>query len=98
MKFIYKRSEYVADGSTAIMAYDEDGFPYGDVTVCLVEYGMVPPNENYIFVPKYKITNEFYKVLSRDLFKEVISEIPIGFGKGELVKLKDNWKELCEVM
>ena len=70
-----------------------------DVSVCLADYGMKPADENCIFVPAYKMNPETLEILERDLFAEVINkEIPIGFGTGWLVKLKDNWKEFTPVM
>ena len=95
-KLTYGRSTYVADGSTYIRALTEDGEPWCDVSVCLADYGMKPTDENCIFVPAYKMDRGTLEVLERDLFDEVLSkEIPIGFGTGWLVKLKDNWKEIC---
>ena len=97
-KFTYGRSTYVADGSTYICAF-KDGELWCDVSVCLADYGMKPSDENCIFVPAYKMNPETLEILERDLFAEVISkEIPIGFGTGWLVKLKDNWKDFTPVM
>ena len=98
-KLTYGRSIYVADGSTYIGAFTEDGAPWCDVSVCLVDYGMKPADENCIFVPAYKMDPETLEILERDLFAEVLNkEIPIGFGTGWLAKLKDNWKEFCPAL
>ena len=97
-KFTYGRSTYVADGSTYICAFKDDEH-WCDVSVCLADYGMKPADENCIFVPAYKMNPETLEVLERDLFAEVINkEIPIGFGTGWLVKVKDNWKELAPAL
>jgi len=90
----YRRSRYTADDTTAIMAY-EDGVPYCTCSVNLSEYGMYPPEEDYIFVPTYNMFS-FYEKFKNDLVEEEICQVPIGFGFGMLVRLKENWKEIAK--
>ena len=94
---IYYRGKYMADNSTAIQAYTDDGEPYATCTVCLAEYGMTPPSEDYVFVPTYKLFG-FYEQFKKDLVESEIQPVQIGFGQGLMVKMKPNWKELTEEM
>lgn len=89
MKLQYITDRYVADDSIAICAY-EDGEPYGYVTVCLAGYGMTPP-EGHIFIPVYKMTEEFLKQVMEDVVDEIVDIVPIGFGYGYLARLKEGW-------
>lgn len=91
----YVRGKY-HDGTTAIKAYDKkDGFPYCSVTVNLGYYGMTPEEKNHVFIPTYKLPEEALETIKRDLVKSVIRTVPIGYGEGIEVELKDNWKEIC---
>ena len=90
---VYYRGKYTADNSTAIQAYTNDGEPWATCTVCLVDYGMTPPDENHIFIPKYKLF-KFYDQFVEDLVDEVLYPVPIGYGEGVFARLKPNWKEL----
>ena len=93
----YYRGKYVADNSTAIEAYTDDGEPWAVCTVCLADYGMKTPSEDFIFVPTYKLFN-FYEQFKKDLIEEVVMPVRFGYGEGVLAKLKPNWKELTEEM
>ena len=101
LKLYYEKAQYIADGSLAIRTYWDDpefGFrePYGDVTVCLVDYGMTP-EKGTIFMPTYKMTPDFVEQVLDEIAEEVIREIPIGFGRGLHVKLKKNWEHLVDM-
>ena len=96
MELYYAKSEYLADGSMAIMAYEKDEEydylePYGDVTVCLAGYGMTP-KEGCIYMPTYKMTKSFVNKVIDDIVEEVIGDVRIGYGEGLYVKLKPNWE------
>lgn len=96
-KLIYYRSRYEADGSTAIIAVEEStGEQYATVSVCLVDQGDKPQNENCIFIPAYNFSKAALDTFMTDLVKRVIRTIQIGFGTGLEVELKDNWKEICK--
>lgn len=102
MKLYYEENTYRADGSLAIQAYEYDkeygGYiPYGMVTVCLVDYGMTP-NENEIFIPTYKMTEPFIAQVMLDLVDEVLGTVPIGMGEGLRVRLKDDWRKHMKTM
>ena len=97
-KLQYFKGKY-CDGTTAIQACNaETGELYATVSVNLGGYGMKPQNENCIFIPTYKFefSDEFVQKIKDDLVKKVIRKVPIGFGEGIEVELKDNWKEFCE--
>lgn len=91
----YYRGKYVADKSTAITCTTDDGEPYATLSICLADYGMTPLSENQIFVPTYKMCDEDYEMFKRDLFKRELMEVQFGYGKGMLVELRDDWKEIC---
>ena len=97
-KLVYYRSQY-QDGTTAIVAVEEaTGEDYATVSVNLGGYGMQPQNENCIFIPTYKFSGEALDTFKNDLVKRVIRQVPIGFGEGIEVELKDNWKDICKEM
>jgi hypothetical protein len=90
----YEKSEYVVDGTLAINTWtDEDGYlePYGDVTVNLSAYGMTPP-PGTIFMPKYKMPQDYFDNVCEDIVDNIIKEIPIGYGTGVMAKLKPDWE------
>lgn len=98
-KLVYYKGKYQADGTTAIVAVEEStGEEYATVSVNLGEYGMKPQSENHIFIPSYKFSKEALDTFVSDLGKKVVREVPIGFGKGIELELKDNWKEICQDM
>lgn len=102
MEFYYSKSKYVADDSLAIQTYVKDeeyGYlePYGTVTVCLVDYGMTP-EDGTIFIPAYKMTDDFFEQVLDDIVEEIITGIKIGYGKGYHVRLKPNWEELVNMV
>ena len=101
MKLYYSKDKYVADDSVAIRSWIKDeefGYfaPYGDVTVCLKGYG-VTPEEGFIFIPTYKMTDEYFNQVCEDIVDEVITTVQIGYGRGVYAKLKDNWEEGVEM-
>lgn len=96
-KFLYYKDKYAEGGTTAIVAVEKStGEDYADVSVNLIGYGMKPRNENHIFVPSYNFTKETLETFISDLGKKVVREIPIGYGQGIELELKDNWKEICQ--
>ena len=100
MKLYYEKAEYLMDGTLAIRTWhDEDGYkePYGDVTVNLTCYGMVP-EEGHIFIPTYKLPKDYYQQILDDIVEEVIGPVQIGLGTGVYAKLKDNWENGVEML
>jgi hypothetical protein len=98
-KLVYVSSTYVADNSTYIRADLEDGDPWCDVSVCLECYGMTPPDENHIYIPVYKMDPDTLETFRNYIIEKIVDDkVPIGFGTGWLVKLKDNWKEIAPAL
>ena len=100
MKLIYAKDRYIADDTMAIRTYtDEEGWlePYGDVTVCLADYGLKPA-EGHIYMPTYKMTPDYANQIIDDIVDEIIGEVRIGYGTGLYVKLKDNWTDNVQMM
>ena len=102
MKLYYATDRYVADNSLAIRTYamdEEFGFlePYGDVTVCLIDYDLTP-EEGTIFMPTYKMFGEFLETVMDDIVDEVLGTIQIGFGQGFHVRLKEDWQSQVEMV
>lgn len=102
MKLFYKKDEYAVDGTLAIRTYyrdEEYGYmaPYGDVTVNLSGYGMIP-EEGCIFMPTYKMTDEYLVQVMDEIVDDVISMIPIGYTSGLYVRLKENWEDGVEMI
>lgn len=94
-EFVYWRCKD-DNGRTSIFCTTRNGEPYGDVSVDLQSYGMFPPDENHIYLPAYKLNNEFLEDIVEKLVDTVLTQdVKIGYGKGWLVRLKDNWKEIC---
>ena len=99
MPFVYYRAKYCADNSTAIQMVSETEGPWATISVCLVEYGLTPPDENHIYVPAYKLDEFTLEQIKKDIIDEIIIDnVPIGYGTGWLVRLKPNWKEITEEM
>lgn len=100
MKLSYAKDRYVADGTLAIRSYieEDDGWiePYGDVSVCLADYGLKPA-DGYIYMPIYKMTPNYISQLLVDLVDEVVGEVQIGYGTGLYVKLKSDWENSVEM-
>lgn len=100
MKLYYEKARYAVDDTLAIRTWwvGEYGYePYGDVTVNLSGYGMTP-DEGYIFIPKYKMTEEYYEQIVKDIIEEVVFPVRIGYGTGVFAKLKDHWEDNVEMM
>lgn len=94
MELYYAKGRYVADDSLAIRTYAMvDGWmePYGDVTVCLAGYGMTP-DKDHIYMPTYKMTPEYRARVLKDIAREVVGEVQIGYGTGLYVWLKEDWE------
>lgn len=91
MKLKYYKGKYIA-GGTAIKCVDEEGFPYADCSVCLVDYGFIP-DEDEIVVPTYQMMPNDAQMIISDLAKEVKGTVKFGYAEGVLIKLKDEWKE-----
>ena len=99
---IYRASHYVCDDTTAIMAFSDIGEAECSVSINLSDYGIRPENNEHIYIPAYKIepySKEIFNQIINDLVEEVKQEIFIGYKdscKCLYVKLKENWRELCE--
>ena len=96
MKLKYYRGEYTY-GGTAIKCRDEEGFPYADCSVCLVDYGFFP-KEDEIVVPTYQMMPQDAQKIISDLAEEVKGTVKFGYAEGTLIKLRSDWKEFCEEM
>lgn len=98
----YRVSRYCFDNSTAIRAFNDMGEPECSVTINLSDYGLKPENDDHIFIPYYKISEYSMELMNQiitDLVGEVKQEVFIGYKhscKCLYVKLKDNWKDICE--
>ena len=95
MKLIYAKDMYIADESLAIRSYiEEDGWvePYGDVSICLADYGFKPA-KGHIYMPTYKMTPDYANQIIDDIVEEIVGEVPIGYGTGLYVKLKEDWEK-----
>ena len=71
--------------------------PYGKATVNLSAYGMMP-EEGHIFIPTYKMSDEFYEQIVNDIVEEVVCPVQIGLGVGVYAKLKKDWESNVEMM
>ena len=99
---IYKASNYIFDDTTAIMAFSDIGEPECSVSINLSDYGMIPENNEHIYIPYYKISEFIMDIMNRiilDLVEEIKEEVFIGYNnscKCLYVKLKVNWRDLME--
>lgn len=93
MSFEYEYGEYNAGG--VYIAAMEDGELYDDVTVCLIEYGIVLADDQ-IAIPQ----KGDYKTFIKDLAKDIVRTVHYGpfDSSAVIVNLKDNWRELCSSM
>lgn len=98
----YRVSRYCCDNSTAIMAFNDMGEAECSVTINLSDYGLKPESDDHIYIPYYKIgeySMELMNQIITDLVDEVKQEVFIGYKnscKCLYVKLKSNWKDICE--
>lgn len=98
MKYI--ESRYIFDGMTAIQMLTDEGEPWCTVSVNLSDYGLVPQDSDHIFIPLYKFDDKTVQTILNDLVAEVEKEVSIGYNescKCAYVRLKDDWRERCEV-
>lgn len=99
----YRASNYVCDDTIAIRAYSDIGECECSVTINLSDYGLRPENNEHIYIPAYKIeeySEAVMKQIMEDLVEEVKKEVYIGYNnscKCLYVKLKRNWRDLCDV-
>ena len=42
--------------------------------------------------------DDFYEQVISDIVEEVLGPVRIGFGMGEIVRLKENWEEMVEMI
>lgn len=96
MKLIYQKSRYIVDDTLAIMTYTEDpeyGLePYGAATVNISQYYHFPLSDDLVILPKYKMSKEFYDTVVRDIVEKELSEIKVGYGVAQMVRLKPDWE------
>lgn len=92
MELTYTVTRYPSGGGTAILA-KENGEPYCDCSVNLIDYG-IRPSKSQIIVPVHKMSKELAEKIISDLAKEVVCEITFGpfNSKGVLIKLKDEYQ------
>ena len=98
MKYI--ESKYIFDDTTAIQAFTDEGEPWCSVSVNLSNYGLVPQDGDHIFILLYKLDDKTVQTILNDLVAEVEKEVVIGYNescKCAYVRLKDDWRERCEV-
>ena len=100
MKYTYRVEVYTTNKTMAISAYTDDEIPYGVCTLNLEEYG-VTPLPGYIFVPAYKISQEFLQNIITDLGDPEYKPLPFGMGPFKarmyLLKLRNDWPEALNV-
>lgn len=95
----YTRSFYVSNGTTAIEMWSDNGEPWATVTVNLQDYGMIPEDENHIYIPAYKLNVDLVEQITKDLVEEVVCTEYIGYNgdcKVLYARLRPDWKEICE--
>lgn len=100
MKLFYEKTKYVVDNTLAIKTWADLGEgiePYGDVTVNLSGYGIIP-EEGHIFLPKYKMSDEYFENVCSDIVDEVLCPVQIGYGIGFYAKLKPDWEQKVELL
>lgn len=84
------------------MAFNDMGEAECSVTINLSDYGLKPESDDHIYIPYYKIgeySMELMNQIITDLVDEVKQEVFIGYKnscKCLYVKLKSNWKDICE--
>lgn len=92
---IYYRGKYPAGGTVIACTYN-NGTPYGQLSVCLEGFRVVPP-ENQIVVPIHRIGKSEYEEAKKEIISREIQRIQFGWFEGLLVELKDNWKDIAKV-
>lgn len=101
MKLIYQKSRYTHDNTLAIVTYTKDeGYlePYGTVTLNVSDYYNLPLTDELIILPKYKMSEEFYNTVIKDIVEKELGELKVGYGIAQMVKLKPNWEDLVETL
>jgi hypothetical protein len=103
MELTYQKSRYTVDDTLAIIAWegdDEHGYePYGHVTVNVSAYYHFPLDDTLVILPTYKMDKEFIETVKNDLVERELGEpIPIGYGEGQLVKLKKGWESSVRML
>ncbi len=97
MDLIYQKARYSVDDTLAIAAYTEDpemGFEmYGYVTVNVSAYYHFPLTDELVILPKYKMPPEFYDTVVGDIVEKELSEIQVGYGVAQMVRLKPDWEK-----
>lgn len=64
------------------------GGPRGEVlSINLQDYGLIPPDENHVFVKNYGQHEGLPQALADAGIVEVLDEVPIGYGKGNLCRV-----------
>lgn len=87
----YRTAKY-AYGGIAVMAF-ENGEPFANCSVCLYDYGYIPP-KGHIVVPTYKLLKETNDKIISDIADEVVGTITFGPYKAEgtLIRLKEEYR------
>ncbi len=98
VKLTYHEYKYVSNHTLAIEAHCDEG-PYGVCTVNLEDYD-IKPKAGHIFVPAYKMSDEFLNQIIEDLGDRNSSPLPFCIGPFEatvyLMKLRPDWKMVVE--
>lgn len=100
MKYTYRVDVYASNKTMAISAWEDGNIPYGVCTLNLEEYD-VTPLPGYVFVPAYKISQEFLQNIVSDLGDPEYKPLPFGIGpfnaRMYLLKLREDWPEALNV-
>ena len=93
-KIYFAYSRYNYGGGLAIMAFTEEGEPWGDISVNMPNLPSL--GENEIIIPLYNVKDEYEKVFRDNFVEKEIAYVKIGFGDGVCVKLKNHFREFME--
>lgn len=97
MDLIYQKARYSVDDTLAILTYTEDpetGLePWGYATVNVSAYYHFPLTDDLVILPKYKMTKEFYETVVNDIVEKELSEVQVGYGVAQMVRLKPDWEQ-----
>lgn len=97
MKYEYRLEVYTSNRTMAITAWKDNEEPYGVCTLNLEDYG-VTPLPGYIFIPAYKISDDFLQSIIKDLGDPDFKPLPFGMGpfnaRVYLMKLRTDWQDV----
>lgn len=102
MDLIYQKARYSVDDTLAIITYTEDAEVglevYGYATVNVSAYYHFPLSDDLVILPKYKMSPEFYDTIVRDIVEKELSEVQVGYGMAQMVRLKPDWEKHVKML